>query len=130
MEYTLYKEKVPHGLKLSQIHFNANSFMVVDSDDYYDDDSEWEEYYNVEEKDYKNILENVKEQFVPYTITSSDDEISEIYNSIENENLKLIFLYILSIKNQYNNQKRGEQLIQILCGETVEYKKQIYSKGA
>ena len=83
MEYTIYKEKVPHGLKLSQ-----------------------------------------------NTITSSDDEISEIYNSIENENLKLIFLYILSIKNQYNNQKRGEQLIQILCGETVKYKKQIYSKGA
>ena len=44
MEYTIYKEKVPHGLKLSQ-----------------------------------------------NTITSSDDEISEIYNSIENENLKLIF---------------------------------------
>ena len=130
MEYTIYKEKVPHGLKLSQIHFNTNSFMVIDSDDYYDVDSEWEEYYNVEEKDYKNILENVKEQFVPYTITSSDDEISEIYNSIKNENLKLIFLYILSIKNHYNNQKRGEQLIQILCGETVKYKKQIYSKGA
>jgi hypothetical protein len=95
MEYTIYEEKVPHGLKLSQIHFNANSFMVVDSDDYYDDDSEWEEYYNIEEIDYKNILENVKEQFVPYTITLSDAEISEIYNSIENENLKLIFLYIL-----------------------------------
>jgi hypothetical protein len=95
MEFTISKEKVPHGLKLSQIHFKANFFMAVDSDDYYYDDSEWEEYYNVEEKDYKNILENVKEQFVPYTITSFDDEISEIYNSIKNENLKLIFLYIL-----------------------------------
>jgi hypothetical protein len=69
----------------------------------------------------------IKKQFTPNSLDLLDDETKIIYDSIENNNLKIIFLYIMAIVN--NKHLRGDDLIKILCGENVEYQKQIYSKG-
>jgi hypothetical protein len=103
--------------------------MLVDSDDYWDDDSEWEEYYEIQEKDYPKVIENVQKEFSPFSIEQLDDEAKKVYESIDNETLKQIFLFILSIINSYGGGIRGEEMIKILCGDNIEVKKQIYSKG-
>jgi hypothetical protein len=132
MEYKFYENKYPKNYVLSSyISFGNDSFTIKDMDDYFNDDEDgyWEEYFFIKEENYEKILENIKKQFIPYSLTLFDDEITNTYDSINNKNLKLIFLYIISIINQYNYDIRSEKLVKILCGKNIEYTRDVYSKG-
>jgi hypothetical protein len=127
MDFILKEESIYKGFKLSKIEFGENSFTIVYTTDYYDSDGYWEEYYTVNENCFGKILEKLEKYYTPFVIDNLNNESKIIYNSISNKNSKKIFLYILPIKIGMNI--HGDELIKILCGNEIEYKKTIYSKG-
>jgi hypothetical protein len=128
MEYTLAEEDIYKGFKLTIIEFNKNSIRIVYTTDYYDTDGYWEEYYSIGENSFVKIIERISTKYEPFLLMNLDTNTAEIYDSIEKENCKLLFLYILSIKE--NHQKiHGDKLVSILCGDEIEYERNIYSKG-
>jgi len=136
MGYILRKEKIDHGLKLTEIQCSKGEMMIIDSTDYYDDDSEWDEYYTINSDVFLEIINKLEKTFIPVNINEFTSKENEFYDSLENDLFKKLFLYILSInkkKKQEENIEKdglfGSVIIEILCGTDIKYKRDIWSKG-
>jgi len=136
MDYILRKEKLDHGLQLTVLQCSKNELMIIDSTDYFDDDSEWDEYYTLVCDVFPEIINRLGQNYKPVDINKLESEEAEFYNSLENDLLKIIFLYILSINEKKPSERKiekdgllGSDLINILCGTDIKYKQNIWSKG-
>jgi hypothetical protein len=131
MEYSLTEEKIYKGFKQTIISFDENSIRIVYTTDYYDTDGYWEEYYSLDENALIKVLDRcgrAYELFELFLLQDLDPETVRTYNSIESENCKLVFLYIMIIKIKHPKIHGGD-LIYFLCGKEIKYEFHIYSKG-
>jgi hypothetical protein len=136
MEFTVYYEKIDHGLELTQIIFSEKYIMIIDSTDHFDDDSEWEEYYTIEPNNFLKLISRLEKNYESFLVENLSFETKSYFESIETSDIKKIFLLFLSLigydKNiKHKNEKyiRGNDLIKIFCGDDIKYKRDIYSKG-
>jgi hypothetical protein len=110
--------------------------MIIDSDDYYDDDGYWEEYFTISSNNFELIINRLENNYKPVKAFNLDNQMISKLDSLKTINAKFMFLYILAI-NKYkkylseeeNKNYRGKELIKILCGDDIEYGHDIYSKG-
>jgi hypothetical protein len=131
MEYSLTEEEIYKGFKQTVIAFNENSIRIVYTTDYYDTDGYWEEYYSLDEKALDKVLDRCGrtiELFELSLLQNLNVEAVRTYNAIESEKGKLLFLYIMIIKKEHPK-IHGDDLISSLCGDEIEYERNIYSKG-
>jgi len=138
MGYILRKEKLYHGLKLTEIQCSKDEMMIIDSTDYYDDDSEWDEYYTINSDVFLEIINKLGKTLIPMNINEFTSKENEFYNSLENDLFKKLFLYILSINKKKMPEENidkdglyGSDLIKILCGTenmSVIYGQKVHKK--
>jgi len=116
--------------------FTETRIIITDSTDYFDSDSERDEYYIIEPDSYLELLNKLEKEYKPIPVKNLSSETRTYYNFFKNENLKKIFLLTLSIigydkniKNETEKYMRGDELIKLLCGDAIKFKKEYYSKG-
>jgi len=134
--FTTYFERINHGLELTDIMFKETNIIITDSTDYFDDDSERNEYYIIEANNYLELISKLEKEYKPISIEDLNPDTKTYFDYFINNNLKKIFLLVLSvigydknIKDEYQKYIRGDKLINLLCGDVIKYKKNYYSKG-
>jgi len=134
--FTTYFERISHGLVLTDIMFTETRIIITDSTDYFDSDSERDEYYIIEPDSYLELIKKLENEYKPFSVKNLSPETRTYYNFFKNETLKKIFLLTLSIigydkniKDETEKYMRGDELIKLLCGDKIKFKKEYYSKG-
>jgi hypothetical protein len=134
--FTTYYERISHGLELTNIMFTETRIIITDSTDYFDSDSERNEYYIIEPNNYLELINKLENEYKPVSVKNLSSETRTYYNLFKNENLKKLFLLALSIigydkniKHETEKYMRGDELIKLLCGDAIKFKKEYYSKG-
>ena len=134
--FTTYYERISHGLVLTDIMFTETRIIITDSTDYFDSDSERNEYYIIEPNNYLELINKLENEYKPISVKNLSSETRTYYNLFKNENLKKVFLLVLSIigydkniKHETEKYMRGDELVKLLCGDAIKFKKEYYSKG-
>jgi hypothetical protein len=134
--FTTYFERISHGLVLTNIMFTETRIIITDSTDYFDSDSERDEYYIIEPDSYLELIKKLEKEYKPIPVKNLSPETRTYYNFFKNETLKKIFLLTLSIigydrniKDETEKYMRGDEIIKLLCGDKIKFKQEYYSKG-
>ena len=134
--FTTYFKRISHGLELTNIMFTETGITITDSTDYFDCDSERNEYYTIESNNYLELINKLEKEYKPISVKNLSSKTRIYYNYFKNKNLKKLFRLILSIigydkniKDETEKYMRGDRIIKLLCGDDIKYKKEYYSKG-
>jgi hypothetical protein len=128
--YTLTKESIYKGLKLTIVNFSDNILSITYTADYYDSDGFWEEYFTINRNVITKIILRIRNVYKPIDIELLDEDARSYYGSILDEDSRLLFLYIQSIKiSKPDDILHGDELVNILCGPEISYERKVYSKG-
>jgi len=123
-------------LYLTEIMFTEERIIITESEDDFDCSSmERNEYYIIEPDNYLNLLNKLEKEYKPMPIRKLSSNTKKYYQLFKNDDLKKIFLLFLSLIGYDKNVKEdaekymeGEELIKLLCGDEIKFKKEYYIK--
>jgi len=103
--------------------------MITDTQDYLDDDGCWEEYYTIKREHFNKLLNKLDAYSTVNTIENLDEEAKTVYDSLDDELSKKLFLSIYSISKTSEKPVHGFRLVEAIYSSEIPYEKSIYSKG-
>lgn len=123
-------------LYLTEIMFTEKSIIITESEDDFDCNSmERNEYYIIEPDNYSILINKLEKEYKPMPISKLSSNTKKYYHLFKNDDLKKIFLLFLSligydkkVKEDTEKYMEGEELIKLLCGDEIKYKKEYYIK--
>ena len=129
MEYPLYGSTQSKTFYSSSLYVEKDRIMITDMTDYLDIDGCYEEYYIIKPEYFQKLLDKLSSSFTSNVIVGIEDEAKAVYDSLENDLLKLLFLHIHYLAKHGKKKIHGLELVEKICGSDIPFEKTIYSKG-
>jgi hypothetical protein len=127
MEYHLYGETQGKTYYSSALFFDEKGIMITDTQNYLDDDGCWEEYYAIKHVHFNKLLKKLEAYSTVNTIENLDEDAKTLYDSLDDDLSKKLFLSIHSIFKTSEKPVHGFTLVEAICSSEIPYEKSIYS---
>ena len=129
MQYSLYGENQSKTFYASSLYVEKERVMITDTQDYLDTDGCWEEYFIIKPELFQKLLDKLSSLYKPSTVEELDNNAKAVYDSLEDDTLKMLFLHIHHLAKCGPNRFHGLELVEKICGSDIPFEKSVYSKG-